>query len=246
MKAISTEIRKVRNNSGEITFTFERKNIKNINLRVRHNGSVYVSAPKSVCEEKVDAFVLSKFDYIRNALDNFSNSDIPQTELQYISGENVTFLGKNMRINVVKDNREYVNCDGVYVYIHVQRPDYYNRKKNLLNKWLDEQSLIIFSEIMQKVHSKFGAYNIPFPQLKIRNMTSRWGSCQPYKSIITLNKRLIEAPKNCIEYVLYHEFCHFVHPNHSKQFYELLQVMLPNWQIVKISLENTLINKPYI
>lgn len=239
MKAISTEIRKVRNNIGEITFTFERKNIKNINLRVRHNGSVYVSAPKMTDLTKIDDFVLSKYDYIRNALDSFRNNVTPQTALQYVSGENVTFLGKNMRINVVKDNREYVNCDGVYVYIHVKRTDYYNRKKNLLNKWLDEQSNAIFGEIMQGVHTKFAAYNISFPQLKIRNMTSRWGSCQPYKGIITLNKRLIEAPKICIEYVLYHEFCHFVHPNHSKHFYELLQVMLPNWRENKQLLENT-------
>ncbi|WP_295094925.1 M48 family metallopeptidase [Ruminococcus sp.] len=69
------------------------------------------------------------------------------------------------------------------------------------------------------------------------NMTSRWGSCLPSKCIITLNKSLIEAPKCCIEYVVYHEFCHFIHPNHSKQFYSLLQIMLPDWKERKSLLE---------
>ncbi len=59
--------------------------------------------------------------------------------------------------------------------------------------------------------------------------------------LLFVNKRLIEAPKNCIEYVVYHEFCHFVHPNHSKLFYNLLQVMLPDWRESKQLLENSVI-----
>ena len=146
-----------------------------------------------------------------------------------------------MRIKIEKETKEFVSCDGVYVYIHVKRPDYYNRKKNLLNNWLNEQCNIIFNEAMQKVHQKFIPYGVDYPQLKLRNMTSRWGSCLPNKGFITLNKRLIKAPKNCIEYVVYHEFCHFVHPNHSKQFYSLLQVMLPDWRESKRLLEKSVI-----
>lgn len=94
---------------------------------------------------------------------------------------------------------------------------------------------------MKDVHKKFIPYGVEYPKLKLRNMTSRWESCLPNKGIITLNKRLIKAPKNCIEYVAYHEFCHFVHPNHSKQFYSLLQVMLPDWRESKQLLERNLI-----
>ena len=129
METISTEKRKVLTDCGEITFTFERKRIKNINLRIRHNGNVYVSAPTNVPKKVVDTFVISKCNYIKNAIDNFENNEIQKTEMQYISGENVTFLGKNMRISIVKDSDEYVNCDGIYVYVHVKCPDYYNRKK---------------------------------------------------------------------------------------------------------------------
>jgi len=241
MQIISAEIRKVQTDIGEIVFTFERKHIKNINLRIKHNGEAFVSAPPCVPEATVDAFVADKCDYIHNALDSFRKHDIQKSEKQYISGENITFLGKNMRINVIKDTQEYVSCDGVYVYIHVKRPDYYNRKKNLLNNWLREQCSTVFNEITEEVYKKFVPYNIAFPQLKLRNMISRWGSCLPDKGIITLNKRLIEAPKNCIEYVVYHEFCHFIHPNHSKQFYTLLQIMLPDWRESKKLLENIIV-----
>ena len=211
MKVLSTETRKVKTECGDIEYIFERKNIKNINLRIRHNGSIFVSVPENVAENIADSFVISKCRYIRTAVDTFESNEIPKAEMKYVSGENVTLLGKNMRISIIKDAEEYVNTDGIYVYIHVRRPDYYNRKKNLLNNWLNEQCGIIFNE------------------------------CLPNKGIITLNKRLIEAPKNCIEYVVYHEFCHFIHPNHSKQFYSLLQVMLPDWRESKQLLENHIV-----
>lgn len=186
MKVLSTETRKVKTECGDIEYIFERKNIKNINLRIRHNGSIFVSVPENVAENIADSFVISKCRYIRNAVDTFESNEILKAEMKYVSGENVTLLGKNMRISIIKDAEEYVNTDGIYVCIHVRRPDYYNRKKNLLNSWLNEQCSIIFNEIMHEVHQKFIPYGVDFPQLKPRNMTSRWGSCLPNKGIITL------------------------------------------------------------
>jgi len=237
MKVILSETRNVSTQFGNIEFTLERKNIKNINLRIRHDSLVYVSAPVYVPVNTIDNFVISKSAYICNAVNTFNANNVQKSDMQYISGENVTILGKNLRIKVEQDSREYVTSDGIYVYIHVKSPDCYNRRKNLFAKWMSEQCNEIFSGIMNEVHQRFIPYNVSLPQLKLRNMKSRWGSCQPYKGIITLNKRLIEAPKCCIEYVVYHEFCHFIHPNHSKQFYTLLQVMLPDWKENKILLE---------
>ncbi len=241
MKEVSTETRKLCTEHGEIVFTLEIKDIKNINLRIRHNGEVYVSAPINASKDTIDSFVMRKSKYIRNAIDSFRQNDISKYDMQYISGENVTFLGKNIRIKVKKDTEEYVSYDGIFICIHVKRPDYYNCKKNLFNNWLNEQCDKIFSEIIKDIHERFAHYNVPMPELRLRNMTSRWGSCLPNKGIITLNKRLIEAPKNCIEYVVYHELCHFIHPNHSKQFYSLLQIMLPDWKNHKQILENSLL-----
>lgn len=241
MKILSSEKRTIQTAKGVIEYTFERKEVKNINLRIRHDGSVYVSASMRVSVETVENFIISRTDYIFKALSSFSHMEIHKTGMQYISGENVTLLGRNMRIKVEKDSSEYVSCDGIYVCIHVKRPDCYGRKRNLLDAWLDIQCTNIFSDIMHQVYKKFEPYNIEFPELKIRNMTSRWGSCQAVKGIITLNKKLIEAPRNCIEYVVTHEFCHLIHQNHSGKFYSLLQVMLPDWKENKNLLEESVI-----
>ncbi|MDE5854388.1 MAG: M48 family metallopeptidase [Ruminococcus sp.] len=241
MRVLSSEKRTVQTAKGVIEYTFERKEVKNINLRICHDGSIYVSASVKVSGETVENFIVSRTDYIFKALNSFSHKEPLKTEMQYISGENVTLLGRNMRIKIEKDCHEYVSCDGIYVYIRVKRPDYYSRKRNLLNAWIDSQCMTVFMDMMHQVYKKFEPYSIEFPQLKIRNMTSRWGSCQPAKGIITLNKRLIESSKNCIEYVVTHEFCHLIHPNHSQNFYSLLQVMLPDWKESKNLLEESVI-----
>ena len=241
MRIISSELRTVETKVGTIVFTLERKEIKNINLRIRHDGQIYVSASANTPINLIEAFVSAKHEYIINAVNGFKRAEQKDSDMKYVSGENITLLGKNLRLNIVKDSTEYVSCDGIYITIHVKRPEYINRKKNLLNSWINDCCNTVFTETIQEIHKKFVPYGVGLPNLKIRNMNSRWGSCLPTKGIITLNRRLIEAPKNCIEYVVYHEFCHFVHPNHSKQFYSLLQVMLPDWKESKLLLERTII-----
>ena len=239
MKIISSEQRILRTAAGELPYTFERKTVRNINLRIRSDGSVYVSAPENAELSAVERFLAEKTDYIRSARAGFEAQRAPACEMQYVSGENVTLLGRNLRIQVVKDREEYVDSDGIYVYIHVRRPDFRARKKNLLNAWLNSQCTSVFTEIMQETAKRFAGYGITMPELRIRNMVSRWGSCQKEKGVIVLNRRLIEAPKNCIEYVVMHEFCHLIHPNHSRRFYALLQVMLPDWRSSKDLLERS-------
>lgn len=96
----------------------------------------------------------------------------------------------------------------------------------------------IFREICGEIYPLFGAYPVPYPQIKIRAMTSCWGVCHPKKGSITLNRRLLSVPRSCIEYVVLHELAHFVHPNHSRQFYDLLTVLMPDWRMRKKELEN--------
>ncbi len=66
--------------------------------------------------------------------------------------------------------------------------------------------------------------------IKIRQMKTRWGSCNPYKSYINLNIELIKKPKICIEYVIFHELTHLIYPDHSSKFYEYLSLYMSDWE----------------
>ena len=99
-----------------------------------------------------------------------------------------------------------------------------------------------FLDITKKLHLDFIKHNVNMPIIEVRTMKKSWGSCFPTKNKINLNILLIQAPKNCIEYVILHKLCHFIYPNHSKDFYNFLTIMMPDWRERKTVLENQLIN----
>jgi predicted metal-dependent hydrolase len=74
------------------------------------------------------------------------------------------------------------------------------------------------------------------PSMRILAMKSQWGSCSP-KGLITLNPALVKASRDCIDYVILHEFCHLAEHNHGKKFYRLMGQVMPNWETVKNRLD---------
>ena len=90
-------------------------------------------------------------------------------------------------------------------------------------------------KLAQQVHDEFqqAGYTVPTPTLRLRYMTSRWGSCMPVKEVITMNTRLLLGPTKFAHYVMVHEFAHFIEANHSSHFYKVMSDVLPNWKQVK-------------
>lgn len=172
-----------------ISFTLERKAVKNINLRVRTDGTVYVSANRRVPVEYIDALVLAN--------------------------------GEKILASVEKFRKEAENAAEAIEY-----PEEYVRQ--------------VFSEIVGEIYPAFAEYGVGYPTLRIRKMKSRWGSCIPAKGVITLNTKLMAYSRRCIEYVVMHEFCHFMEPNHSVRFYEWLTMMMPDWRERKAELNHRL------
>ena len=226
-------------NEQQISYELIRKNVKNINLRIRADGSVTVSANRNVSEIVVEEFIIKKADYIIASLAKFHELKLyAPTPKEYVSGESFYLLGKNLRLKVFEDPTQDIYSDGVYLYLKVKDKDDFANKENVVTKYFDELCMKYFKEILTQMLSIFSKYGVELPTLKIRNMETRWGSCLPKKGVVTLNKRLIEAPRNCIEYVILHEYCHFIHPNHSKQFYAFLSMLMPDWKERKKVLES--------
>lgn len=214
----------------EIRYELERKEVKNLNLRVRPDGAVYVSANASVSVDAVDAFVTRRGGWILQQRRKFAESAVAASERRYVSGETFYILGRGLRLLVTKGASDRVESDGVHLRLEVKNPDDYALKERCVTRYLDTRCREVFGEILEEFYPLVQKYGAPRPVLRLRDMKSRWGSCLPEKGVITLNKRLIEAPRNCVEYVIIHELCHLVYPEHSARFYRFLSMFLPDWQ----------------
>ena len=234
------EVRTIQSPSGCITYTLERKDVKNLNLRIRKDGSVYVSVNHKTPLGRIDEFVVSKDSFISNAQERFREMEqLRPAPKQYVSGETFYIQGRGLRLQVISADKEFIDTDGIYIRLHVKDPENIERKERLVKRFLHKQCVAVFSQTLDQLYPLFEKYGVSRPVLRIRDMETRWGSCLAKKGIITLNMRLLEAPQNCIEYVVMHELCHFIHPNHSRNFYGFLAMLMPDWKERKRMLDNT-------
>lgn len=94
-----------------------------------------------------------------------------------------------------------------------------------------DQCLALFKEVSDGVFPRFEkVLGGKKPVIKVRDMRTRWGSCHPAKRQITLAARLALQPPQAIEYVVVHEYCHFMHPDHQAGFWALVESILPDWK----------------
>ena len=238
MQTLSLEER-FADNEKSIAYTLLRKNVKNINLRIKFDGTVLVSAHPFVKTQDIDNFVLRKKNYLIKHLNTFAKlRDETPAEKQYINGESFYLLGQSLRLKIVESEKQKIEHDGVFLKLYIKDVKNYSKKKRIITKFFDEQCLNYFTKIMNDSYLAFEKYRVPYPILKIRTMSARWGSCSPQKQTVILNKKLIEVPKNCIEYVVVHELTHFLHANHSKEFYKTVKMFMPDWKERKEQLES--------
>jgi len=103
--------------------------------------------------------------------------------------------------------------------------------KSELNEDLDsfyyKKAKILFRELIDK----YIVYiNKPVTKIRIKKMTTRWGSCNYKKGYINLNIELMKKDIKFIEYVVLHELTHLIYPNHSKKFYLFIENIMPNFR----------------
>lgn len=227
--------------SGRILeYTLTRKKVKNLNLRIRRDGTVAVSANSRVSIEYIENFLRGKADFIFRAISHYA--EIENTDAaskQYVDGESFRIFGHDLRLKVLRGAKNEVKSDGVFITLRVKDPFDTGLKRNVFRKWFRDLCRETLTELCKAAYPKFSKYGVDFPEIKFRNMVSRWGSCMPRGKSVTFNYALATVPVSCIEYVVAHEFNHFLHPDHSPDFYRQLTVFMPDWRERKALLEKS-------
>ena len=131
--------------------------------------------------------------------------------------DNFYYFGKKYDV-IYGFNDVDITVDKIYVY-----------DKKSLDKYINMDISNIFNERINYWYNLFEE-NIPKPNLKIRKMTSRWGVCNIRNHNVTLNYNLCKYDICCLDYVIVHELSHFIYPNHSSSFWNLVAKYYPKYK----------------
>ena len=136
-------------------------------------------------------------------------------------------------VTVIQGSNQGVEQKNDRLYVTLKDISDGDKRRQLVQKYLDGLCGEVFCEVLDRMYPLIRGWGVKKPEIKLRTMSSRWGSCAYTKGRITINKRLIAYPIAAAEMVTLHELCHFVHPDHSKDFYALMQTLMPDWKARK-------------
>ena len=195
------------------------KNNKNMYLRIKDDLSIVITAPKRISFAKITKFVNSNLEYITKIVRE-KEAKIKKYEDKFL------FLGKLYEVC-------YINKRGIELG---ENRVFIGKNVNVYN-WYLKKAKEIFSAVFDECFEKFN-YRGAKPLLKVRRMKSKWGVCNVTNNIITLNLELIKFNIKYLEYVIFHELCHLVYPNHSKDFWNLVEKYVPNYKVFRKEMKN--------
>jgi predicted metal-dependent hydrolase len=203
---------------------------KSVGIIIGRDGQVTVRAPKRLSDAEIGRIVEKKAGWIQGKLTELEGYPPPVPPPLYINGEVHYYLGEKYTLDVVAGRAKAVAIKDGRLVVTVRDKDSRKSVERKLTAWYRAQARQVFAERLERHFPLIERHGVtPRPEIKVRKMKRRWGSCHS-EGHITLNLRLIQAPLPYIDYVIIHELCHLVEPNHGRGFYQLLEKLLPDWR----------------
>ena len=196
----------------------KKRSTKNTYIRVKDDLTIYVTTNIFTRDKDIAKLLDENYDSICRM--------IKKQKVKNTNNENFNYLGKNYEIIYV----DY--CD-----ISFGEERVFLNKNLDIDKWYKKQAKTLFLEHLDIIYNNFSR-RIPYPDLKIRKMTTRWGVCNTKLKTVTLNLELIKRDTKYLDYVIAHELSHLIYPNHSRDFWDLVGENCPNYKIIRREMKN--------
>jgi len=166
---------------------------------------------------------------------------LPRTpERTFVAGETHLYLGRQYRLKVVPHVKESVKLIRGFIVVQTHRPTRPEVTRELIEEWYRDRAHIKFPERIEICLGLFPDPEAFRPKgFIVRQIRQRWGSMSPAGRLL-LNRRLVQAPVDAIDYVITHELCHVAEPHHGPAFFELLDKVMPDWERRKQRLERAM------
>ena len=195
-----------------------KKNNKNTYLRVKEDLKIYITTSRFATKLMIKHLLDTNKEAIKKMIEI---QEKKQKRNKYFN-----YLGDNYEVFIDEVEEVKILDDAIFTKDEIQ-----------LEKWLKKQIKEIFKEHLDYNYNRYQE-QIPYPKLKIRNMKTRWGVCNIRDNSVTLNSKLIEYTLDKLDYVIIHELSHFIHFNHSKEFWKQVEKYTPDYKKIRKELKD--------
>ena len=192
----------------------KKKGNKNTYIRVDENNNIIVTTNYFITNNKIKKILDDNVKFLNKALNKEKK-------------EGFYLMGKKYDI-IIDENIKNIEINNNIIKV---------KSLKYLNNWYKKEIFKIFKDRLDFYYNKFDE-KIPYPILKIRTMKTRWGVCNRKVKSVTLNFNLVKYDYDCLDYVIVHELSHFVHFDHSKEFWNTVSKYYPNYKIIQKKLKN--------
>lgn len=227
-------------NVGDLEVEVIKKNIKNIHLGVYPPiGRVRLSAPLSSDNEKIRLFIVSKIPWIRKNQRKFKNKERQSPRL-YINRESHYFEGQRylLKLNVDPENKNSVVLKKTIMQLQLKAEYDTQKRKEIIESWLRAKLRSRLIPFIEKWENQLG---VKAKECKIKKMKTKWGSCNQEAKRIWFNLELSKVDDYGLDYVVMHELAHLKIRNHGKQFIQILNKNMSDWEQRKAQLNETIL-----
>ncbi len=221
---------------GNRRINFEIKRVsrrKTVAIHIRPTAQVTILAPSHLDNDKIRMIVRKKARSILEKQRRMEKSGHSSPRKEFVSGESFPYLGKYYRLKVVKSKSETEGkCKLINRRLVVEvngKSDSENGKtaiKRALLGWYLNQAEEKIGERANRLAKLVGKRPT---SVQIKNQERRWGSCSK-NGVIRYNWKTVTAPASVIDYVVTHELCHLIYPNHSTRFWQKVQSIIPDYK----------------
>lgn len=211
----------------DIEIEVSKKKIKNMHLSVLPpDGKVRISAPLYIKDEIIKNFAVSKIGWIKKQISKFEN--LPkQSERKYVSGETQYVWGRRYELEINHISINKVELKGSKMILSVHEECTIQQKEKVITEWYRKQLKEMLPAMVNKWENIIG---VQVDSVRVKNMKTRWGSCNTKHKRIWINLQLAKKPIECLEYVVVHELVHLLERSHNSVFVKYMYKYLPNWR----------------
>ena len=214
---------------GDITIDVVRKDIKNLHLAVYPPvGRVRIASPLRIDDEAVRLFAISKLPWIKKQRSKFEDQE-RQTKREYVSGESHYFEGNRYRLNVIYQTAapKVEIRNKKYIDLYVRPDSTVEQRERVMTRWYRQQLKDRIPALLEKWQAVVG---VEGTRWEVKQMKTKWGTCQIKARCIRLNLELAKKPMHCLEYIIVHELTHLLERHHNARFTDLMDKFMPQWR----------------